>query len=188
MGSVVVAECCARYRFPSNLYGFGTSAKNAGDQAEMEKMLSGVVLALGKPHVVTGSGMLDNGLTHSLEQLVIDNEAIRFIKRIRRKITISEETIGIDALITAMRSAGNILAEEHALKHMRGEGEMLDCSLGQWMNSYSHWEDEGKPSLYDRAHDKVEEILFSHHVDPFDRPLETEIARILEDIKGELST
>ena len=184
MGSIIVAECCARYHFPSNLYGFGTCAKSVGDQAEMVNMFSGVVLALGKPHVVTGSGMLDNGLTHSLEQLLIDNEAIRFIKRIRREMTISEETIGIDALKKGMKSTGTLLAEEHTLKYMREEGEMLDCGLNQWVNSYTQWEDEGKPSLYDRAHEKVEEILCSHHVEAFDRLLENEINRILEDIES----
>jgi len=183
MGSLIVAECCARYHLPSNLYGFGTAAKTPGDQAEMEKMLSGLALSLGRPHVVTGSGMLDNGLTHSLEQLIIDHEAIRFIKRIRRGMSVSRETIGMDALINALASNGTMLAEEHTLKHMRNEGEMLDCALGQWESSYTQWEDHGKPSLYDRAHARAAEILDSHQVPGFDHLLEKEIRRLLGEIE-----
>ena len=178
MGSVLVGACSARYRIPSNLYGFGTVAKVADAQAAMEKTFPALLMALGRPHMITGGGILDNGLITSPEQLVIDHEAIRFIKRIRQPITIDEESIGIDVLKNGMASDGCLLAEEHTVKHLRA-GEMVDCSLEQWC-SYSQWEEEGAPDLFDRAHRKVEEILASHTVAPFDADVEKAIDRIVK--------
>ncbi len=176
MGSVLVAACCARYHLPSNLYGLGTSAKAPGAQAQMEKMLSGLLLALGRPHMVTGGGMLDHGLLTSPEQMVIDDEAIRFIKRIRRPIAIDEEAIGLEALMAGMAAGGSLLAEPHTVRHLREE--LLQCGLGQWQD-LSQWEDGGRPDLPERAHKRVQEILATHAVEPFEANLENDIQRIL---------
>jgi trimethylamine--corrinoid protein Co-methyltransferase len=43
MASVLVAACCARYRLPCNLYGFGSTAGMPGIQATMERTLSGLL-------------------------------------------------------------------------------------------------------------------------------------------------
>ena len=59
MGSVLVAAYCARHNLPCNLYGFGTVAKMAGAQCMMEKTFSGLLLALGHPHMITGSAQVD---------------------------------------------------------------------------------------------------------------------------------
>lgn len=182
MSSVLMAECCARYHIPSNLYGLGTIAKMPGAQASMEKIFSGLLLALGHPHMITGSGILDNAMITSPEQLVIDNEAIRFIKRIRQPIVIDEESIGIDVLKAGISSEGCLLAEEHTVKHMR-MGEMMDCGLGQW-DSYLDWEAQGFPDLFERAHVVVEEILVNHIVEPFESALDREIERILAEFAG----
>ena len=173
MGSVLVAAHCARYNLPCNLYGFGTVAKASGAQCMMEKMLSGIPLALGRPHMITGSAQVDNAMITSPEQLVIDAEAIRFIRRLKREIVVDDEAIGIDALKTAMQSDGCLLAEEHTMTHLRA-GEVLDAKLGQW-TSYSQWEEAGAPDLFDRAHGKVEELLDSHKVAPFDSEVEKRI-------------
>ena len=79
MGSVLTAACSARYHLPTNLYGFGTAAKTFGGQAEMEKVFSGLLMALGRHHLITGAGTLDNSLITGPELLVVDHEAIRFI-------------------------------------------------------------------------------------------------------------
>ena len=177
MGSVLVAAHCARYGLPCNLYGFGTVAKAPGAQCMMEKMLSGIPLALGRPHMITGSAQMDNAMITSPEQLVIDAEAIRFIKRIKREIAVDDEAIGIDVLKTAMQADGCLLAEEHTMTHLRA-GEVLDAGLGQW-TSYSQWDEAGGPDLFDLAHARVEELLASHDVPPFDADVQKRIDALL---------
>jgi trimethylamine---corrinoid protein Co-methyltransferase len=177
MGSLLVSLCCARYGIPVDAYGFGTVATLPGIQVTMEKAFSGLLMALGRPFMVTGGGMLKNALVTSPEQLVIDNEAIRFLRRIRRPIAIDEPTIGIDTLIRGMKG-GSLLMEGHTIEHLR-KGELMQCGLGQW-NGNSGLESAPAPDLLERAHSKVEEILASHKVEPFDPSLEREIDKIIE--------
>lgn len=174
MGSVLTAACSARYHIPTNLYGFGNAAKRPGIQSAMEKTFSGLLMALGRHHMITGSGILDNSLVTSPEVLVIDNEAIRFIKRICAPIAIDEDAIGIDVLMRGMRESGTLMAEEHTLRYLK-QGEMMDCGLDQW-DSLQKWEQDGRPDLFDKAHEKVEAILAGPSLAPFDHHVEEAIA------------
>ena len=179
MGSVLLAACCARYHMPTNLYGFGTVAKTVGAQCMMEKGTSGLLLALGRPHMVTGAGQIDNAMITSPEALVIDAEAIRFVRRVRQPIVVDEESIATDVMKSVMQgSSALLLAEEHTLKHLKA-GEVMDCSLGQWM-SYSQWEDAGAPDLFELAHKRVEELLHTHTVEPLDADVDRHIEKLLE--------
>ena len=67
----------------------------------------------------------------------------------------------------------------------RGQ-EVMDCGLGQWA-SYDQGEKKGMPVLFDRAHQKVETILASHRVKPFDVDTERDTRKILEDAGSHLS-
>lgn len=177
MASVLVGEYCARFNLPSNLYGFGSGAKTPYAQSAMERNFAGLLMALGHPHMLTGSGILDNGLLTSPEQLVIDDEAIRFIKRMRQPVVIDDDTLGFEALRHGMETMGSLLAERHTASHLR-KGALVSANLGQW-DSYSQWKEAGSPNLIDRAHEKVKDILATHTVRPFDAPTETAIQKIV---------
>lgn len=178
MGSVVSAAYCNRLGIPSNLYGFGTAAKEPGLQSSLEKGLGGLLMTLGAPHMVTGSGTLDNSLVTSPEMLVVDHELIRFLKRIRRPIEISREAIAVDDFISAMQTSGSMMAEEHTIRYLH-EGELIDCGLGQW-TSYDGWVKQSRPNLIDRAHKEVETILAEQNVPDFDQSTKHEIERGLD--------
>jgi len=178
MASALTAALSNRYHIPTNLYGFGTVAQAPGVQSTMERTFAGLLMALSRPHMITGPAMLENAMLTSPEQLVIDNEAIRFIQRIRRPITIDEESIGLDVFMKSMSAEGAMLADEHTVSHLRA-GEMLDAGLGQWL-SRQEWESQGRIDLFERARQRVEQILASHHVEPFDAPLAREIDSIIE--------
>jgi len=183
MGSVLTAAVSARYNLPCNLYGMGTVARLPGDQAEFEKTIGGMLIALGRPHMVTGSAMLDNALVTSPEQLVIDHERARFLKRIRQPIEITQDAIGVDVLKQAMIGADVVLlAEDHTLQYMR-KGELLDAELGQW----GHGTDAASsPDMFDMAHKVVEQTLAEHSVEPFHPALQKQIDAIVEETEQAL--
>jgi trimethylamine:corrinoid methyltransferase-like protein len=108
---------------------------------------------------------------------VIDDEAIRFIKRMREPVVIDEDTLGFDALRHGMETMGSLLAERHTASHQR-KGALVSAGLGQW-DSYSQWQETGSPDLIDRAHVRVKDILATHTVPPFDGPTEKAIQKIL---------
>jgi trimethylamine--corrinoid protein Co-methyltransferase len=183
MASVLIGEYCARYHIPTNLYGFGTCAKFVSAQSEMERMISGTTMALAQPNVITGSGFLDNGLLVCPEQLIIDHEAIRFLKRLREPIEINEDSIAVDVLKKGM-AQGSLIAEEHTLEHMK-KGAIIGCGLNQWNNSIQNWEDNQKHDMFERAHKKLTEILAGHRAEPFDTKLEEELNRIVKDAEAQ---
>ena len=151
-----------------------------GVQSEMERGISGVLMALGRPHMITGSGFLDNGLVTSPEQLVIDDEAIRFLKRIRTPIEIDAESLAIDVVEGAISDQGDVITEQHTLDHLRA-GALMDGGLDQWNPETRQADGSSRVDLFERAHESVEEILGTHHVEPFDHALENEIERIVSE-------
>lgn len=174
MASLLVTLCCERYNIPTDSYGFGTTARFPGIQAAMDKMSNGMLMSLGKPFMVTGGGMLGNSLATSPEQLVIDNEAFRQIKHMRRRIAIDEDALGFDALKSGMAESGCLLMEEHTIRNLKA-GEIMECGIGQWGAECLSDPD----GMLKQAHAKVEEILSTHEVEPFDPALEREIERII---------
>ena len=179
MASVIVADCSARYGLPTNLYGLGTVAQTAGLQAAMEKSLGGLLLSLGRVHMVTGPGILDNAMVTSPELLVVDHELIRFLKQIRRDIPFDQDAIGVDMAMRGFRERGALLGEKHTVEYLRA-GELVAAGLDQWL-SQEQWEGEGRPDMLRTAHDRVQEILGSHTVPGFDPALERELDRIVEE-------
>ena len=148
-------------------------------QAVMEKTLGGLLMSLGRVHMVTGPGLLDNALVTSPEVLVIDHELSRFLERVREPIAIDEATIGVDTIMRAMEESGSLIAEAHTIEHLR-EGALFECGLNQW-SSLEEWTAAGQPDLFERAHGKVEEILATHSVPPFEPGVERELKRIEEE-------
>jgi len=175
MAAALTSAVCARYHIPCDMYGLGCVAARPGIQATMEKLFSGIVFGLNNPYMITGGGHLQNSLITSPEQLVIDEEMIRFLQRIRRPITIDEESIGVDVVKQAIRS-GSVLSEDHTVRHLRS-GELLDCGLGQWETQG----DDEFVDLLPRAHEKVEQILADHTVEPYEPAVQRQINRILAD-------
>ena len=65
-------------------------------------------------------GMLEMGMTMSYEQLLIDQEIVKMIRRILQGIAVNKDTIALD-VIKKVGPAGNYLGERHTLKYMRQE-------------------------------------------------------------------
>ena len=66
-------------------------------------------------------GHLENALTFSPVQLVIDNELAKYVRRaLRETIVVNEETLATEA-IDAVGPGGNFLADPHTAAHFREE-------------------------------------------------------------------
>ena len=117
------------YGCPSGIHGGKTDACVPGIQAGVEKAISmyGAVLAgaIGFGTV----GHLENAVTFSPLQLVVDNEIARYVRRAVQGIEVSEETLAID-VIEEMGINGHTYDHQHTVSHYRDE-ELLspyfDC-------------------------------------------------------------
>ena len=108
------------YGCPSGVHGGKTNACQPGIQAGVEKAVSmlGVVLAgaIGFGTV----GHVENAVTFSPLQLVIDNEIARYVRRCVRGIEVSEETLALGE-IEAAGTGGATVGSEHTAAHFRDE-------------------------------------------------------------------
>ncbi len=108
------------YGCPSGIHGGKTDACVPGVQAGVEKAISmyGAVLAgaIGFGTV----GHLENAVTFSPLQLVIDNEIARYVRLAVRGIEVTEETLALDVIEQAGIN-GHTFDHEHTLSHYRDE-------------------------------------------------------------------
>ncbi len=108
------------YGCPSGVHGGKTNACVPGIQAGVEKGISmlGPVLAgaIGFGTV----GHLENALTFSPLQLVIDNEIAKYVRRAVRGIEVTDDNLALEVIEEA-GSGGKTIDHEHTASHFRGE-------------------------------------------------------------------
>ena len=109
-------------------------------------------------------GYLDFGLTGSLEMIVIMDEVIDQIRRIQKGIVVDEDQLAV-AVIGQGGRQGQFLTQPHTLKHLRSTQwrPRLICRTG-----YERSSAEGRASLLDRAHERLNQILKSHTATPME--------------------
>jgi trimethylamine--corrinoid protein Co-methyltransferase len=143
------------YGCPSGVHGGKTNACIPGIQAGVEKAISmyGAVLAgaIGLGTV----GQLENAITFSPLQLVIDNEVARYVRRAVRGLEVNEETLSLD-LIEEVGINGRTIDHEHTALRYRGEellSPFFDCP------SWGLGDSLDRERFEKRAAAKVRELL-----------------------------
>ena len=90
--------------------------------------------------------------------VVICDEIIDQIHRMKRGIPVNDDTLALNA-IRQVGPKGHFLIHDHTLKHLRST---------QWRPKllyrmgYDKWEKSGAPSLLDRARKRLLEIIENH--------------------------
>jgi trimethylamine--corrinoid protein Co-methyltransferase len=109
------------YGCPTGVHGGKTDACFYNEQTGAEKVSSMLLPILAGAVGIGTVGHLENALTFSPVQLVIDNELARYVRRaIRSPWVIDEENLATD-VIHAVGPGGNFLGERHTLEHFRDE-------------------------------------------------------------------
>jgi trimethylamine--corrinoid protein Co-methyltransferase len=130
-------------------------------------------------NLVHDVGYINNGLTASLQQLVVSNEVIGMVRRIYRGIDVDKESLALD-LIDEVGPGGEFLTSEHTLRHFR---ENWYSDLIQRI-PYEKWVDEGRKDLGARASDKAREILENHRPAPLDENVQKELRKIIASMES----
>jgi trimethylamine--corrinoid protein Co-methyltransferase len=173
--SAARGEMARFYGLPNEQAGCLTDAKEHGSQAITEKMITTLPLVMAGADLVQGPGALETSNMMSLEQIVVDDEIACFCKRIRDGIDVSEKKNYFDD-IKDVKPGGHFLEQMNTVKACRSE-EFLAPSLCE-RDTYEQWDELGRLDMYDKARDRVEEILAS----PQKNPLPDDVIGKLEDI------
>ena len=99
------------YGCPSGVHGGKTDSCFVNVQAGIEKAMSTVFPVLAGAVGIGTVGHLENAVTFSPQQLVIDNEVVRYMRRALQPIEVTEQTLALET-IRAVGIGGNYLGEQ----------------------------------------------------------------------------
>jgi trimethylamine--corrinoid protein Co-methyltransferase len=125
--------------------------------------------------VVHDIGYIESGLTSSIEMMIMCDEIIQMARYVAEGVTVSQETLALDAIARATPGSG-FLSDEHTLKHWR---------TAQWAprlldrQQYDNWEGAGSKDLYVRLNERARQILAEHHAPGLSPEVEAVISDVL---------
>jgi trimethylamine--corrinoid protein Co-methyltransferase len=167
------------YGRPGGCHGGKTDACIPGVQAGVEKALSIIFPVLAGATGVGTLGHVENALTFSYEQLVIDNEIAGYIKRMLRGFEVNEETIAFD-VIKEVGIGGNYLTHRHTARNFRKEFWMSDLMERL---SWEAWSQQEIRGLEAKARERAKKVIAEHYPEPLSREQVRAIDEILEAAK-----
>jgi trimethylamine--corrinoid protein Co-methyltransferase len=138
-----------------------TDAKTVDAQSGYEKGITVALSAIaGAKTVGEAAGMQGSLMAGSFEALVIDDEMLAGINRIKRGIEINDETLSVDVIREVVKGSGNFLYHPQTSQKMRTEyfyPKIADRTL------FSQWEENGSPDIVHHARKQTRKLLSSHY-------------------------
>jgi trimethylamine--corrinoid protein Co-methyltransferase len=173
--AAVVQMITEFYGRPTGVHGGKTDACYPGVHAGIDKALSMIFPVLAGATGVGTVGHLENAVTFSPVQLVIDNEIVAYVKRMLRGFEVTEETLAVD-VIKQVGIGGNFLQHDSTARLFRQES---------WLSSllprmpWDAWQDQEIVGMAAKAKEKAREIIASHNPQPLSHEQMQEIDRIV---------
>ncbi len=160
---------------PTHSYLGMSDAKVVDAQCGLEASGGALMAALAGVNMVSGAGMMDFETCQSYEKLVIDAEIIGMAKRLIAGIEARDDPIAL----TLMRKLGHratYLAEPHTLKWFDKELYIPSAVIDR--GTLDGWKRKGAKTAWERAQDRVSELLASYQPSPISDQLRTELRDI----------
>ena len=157
VANAAAAQILLHLGLPSTVSAGMTDSKVTDAQSGYEKGHSVALAAQAGADMINLSvGMLGSIMIASPEALVIDDEMCSAILRSVRGIDVSEELLDLEAVARVVTGEGHYLGEAQTLALMKTE--YVYPRLGD-RQSVSDWIADGRKSIWDRARDRVAEVL-----------------------------
>ena len=175
---VATGQMAHHYGLPSRAGGALTDASFPDAQAGFESML-GLLTTVnsGIDFVLHAGGILSSYLAFSYEKFVLDDEMCGMVRRFRRGIEVTPETLAYD-IIARVGPGGNFLTEPQTLERCRTEfWQPAVCDRG----GLEAWMAGGQQDAIVRAQQRWQRLLAEHE----DPPLDATTARQLQSFVGD---
>jgi len=164
-----------KYGLVTDAYGPTTDSKLVDEQSAAERVWAMLLPALAGVDILPGAGNLDGQGCLSLLQLVLDDEWLASVKRMRQGLVVDARQLAVE-LFREVGPRGQFLATEHAARHCRSL--YLPGSLHD-RQSRSAWEASGRPSLRQAARERLESLLLAPPAEPLPEKVVAELDRIV---------
>jgi trimethylamine---corrinoid protein Co-methyltransferase len=182
MLSAACTEMAHHFGLPVMGSGSGTEAFLPGAQACYEKTPGSLFGALAGPDLLVGPGSLGGAMVFSLEQVLVDVEIFRMAEFARRGIDTSDDR-WLEDVLSRVGPGGHFVADPSTRSNVRG-GEWFRPRLGVH-DPLEAWTAVGRPSFYDEARRRVDDLLASRRELPLGEDVERELRRLLARAGGE---
>ncbi|MCB9135067.1 MAG: trimethylamine methyltransferase family protein [Anaerolineales bacterium] len=155
------AQICNHYGIIASVASGMSDANIPDSQAGSEKALTTLAAALaGGNSVSSYPGSVGSLMGTSFEGMVIDNDMIGNVLRVVRGIEVNDETLSFEVIRDTVYGPGHFLGHPQTLSLMKTE--FLYPSLSDRRDTTS-WEQDGSPTIYMQAHERVKELLRGHY-------------------------
>jgi trimethylamine---corrinoid protein Co-methyltransferase len=163
------------YGLPTFGLGGASDAKVPDQQAAAEAACALLLESLSGINLIHDVGYLESGKCYSLEQLVICDDLIGYVKRFRQGMEVNDETLAVD-LIAEMGVSGDYLTHPHTLKHYREDWypRLFD------RNNFERWSNSGHQTLRERAQGRLNKLLAQPQPEPLAPDIQREVCEILQ--------
>jgi trimethylamine--corrinoid protein Co-methyltransferase len=114
---------------------------------------------------------MDSYSTASPEKFVLDCDQIRYLQRFDDGFTIDDDTFALD-LIEEVGPADHFLNQRHTLEHSRDDFLFPEIA---YRDSYDNWEEDGAKDAFERAHERVQDLIDEYERPPVDADIQAEL-------------
>ncbi len=158
-----MAQMANFYQIPGIVAGCVSDSKTPDQQSAHERTLNTLMTTLVGAGNLTGCGMINMGMSHSFEQMVIDNDICAMVRKTCEGIDVTQDTL-LEKVVERVGPMGDYISEMSTINGLgeRSCPELFDRHMAD------EWNGMGAKSTMDLAHEKVLDILANHQVMPID--------------------
>ena len=154
------AQMAQFYQLPFYATGGMTDSKVLDAQSGYESAFTSLLCALAGANLIhDAAGLMEFALTTCYEKYVIDDEILGMVMRAVEGIEVNEDTLAFD-LIKQTGPGGSFVTAKHTRHFMRGEHYQTSLSN---RDSREEWEARGAKATWEKAAEKVREIIGNHN-------------------------
>jgi len=181
MMNAACAQISRFYNLPNYTTAGVTESKLPDAQFGYESMATTMLCALaGSNFIHDAAGLLESGLTISYEKYVMDDDIAGMCMRAVKGINITDETLAAD-VVNETGPAGNYLAHDHTLEHMRSEHFFNNAAD---RSTRENWVKAGSCDARERARDTARRLIATHKPKGVDADIEKQIMNTVPGLVG----
>jgi trimethylamine--corrinoid protein Co-methyltransferase len=171
------------YHLPVNVYGLSCSVYSMDIQNGYERALNVIVPALAGADEISGVGEMAGGIFSCNAQMVVDNEILGMVQRLRDGFAVDEDTLALDLIDQVMEDRAEFSGSAHTIRHLR-RGEVWHGKLGKIPASFDSWRASGGEMIVDHAQRRADELLETHEVPPLAEDVSSALNNMLARLSG----
>ena len=164
------------YGLPSTSAGCTSDARQPGAEAILDKLVTTIPPVCAGSDIIVGTGEIESDQLLILEQLIVDNEIGRLCQRLYQGVD-SRTEMDFYEDVAQVGPGGHFLGSKNTRRAARSSEFYMSNLLDR--HTHEAWMRLGKPDMYTKAREQVQQILAGPMVDPLPEDVSCRLDEIL---------